>query len=86
MRRTTPVRRIFDFRCADGHVTERYIDDSIKEIVCPQCDAEAVRKISPVKCKLDWSFPGESIKWAKKHEEEAKRKTEPTDKVDLPKY
>ena len=77
------MRRIRDFTCADGHTTERYICDSIPEIVCPECDSLAQRIISPVRCKLDHTFPGESIKWAKKHEDEAKRKTEPTDNVNV---
>ena len=77
------MRRIYDFRCDQGHTTERYIEDTIPEIVCPQCDSDALRIISPVSFKLDYTFPGESIKWAKRHEEEAKRKTEPTDRVDV---
>ena len=77
------MRRLRDFRCGSDHVTEHLVEDGCKSVACPECGATALRIISPVRCRLDHSFPGESLKWAKKHEEEAKRKTEPTDKVDL---
>jgi len=64
-------RRMFDFRCEDSHTTERYIDTSTLSVKCEECGEKAVRIISPVACKLDaisGDFPGESIKWARKHE------------------
>lgn len=64
-------RRMFDFRCEDSHTTERYIDTSIMSVECEVCGERAERTISPVACKLDaisGDFPGESIKWARKHE------------------
>lgn len=59
---------IRDFRCSNGHVTEHYISNRAITTECTRCGAEAVKMISPVRCKLDHSFPGEADKWARKHE------------------
>ena len=64
-------RRMFDFKCEEGHTTERFIDTTIESVECEVCGEKAVKIISPVACKLDaisGDFPGESIKWARKHE------------------
>ena len=34
---------LFDFICADGHITERLRPASVHEVVCPQCGAPAQR-------------------------------------------
>ena len=64
------MRRIFDFKCPDGHVTERLIDVDLRRIRC-ECGKEAKRITSPVKCMLDGAsgdFPGAHMKWVKEHE------------------
>jgi len=38
-----------------------------------ECGAPAKRMISPIRCKLDHTFPGEGMKWEKMHEREAKK-------------
>ena len=67
--------RIFDFKCSNNHITERYIDSEEKTIKCPECDKEARRVISGVRFKLDpfGDYPGEAMKWAKQHEKAAKQ-------------
>jgi len=70
----------FDFRCPDGHVSEHLVKSEVRQVRC-DCGAEAHRIITPVRCKLDGfgDFPGEAIKWARKHEKqrdiERKRET-----------
>jgi len=70
------ARRIYDFKCPDGHITEEYIDSEIKTSVCKTCGANTKRLISPVTCHLDVTsghFPGATMKWAKEHEKGAKK-------------
>jgi cytochrome c551/c552 len=67
------MRRLFDFRCTFCNtVAEHYIDSCIQTTECLSCHAPAHRIISPVRCKLDHSFPGEQLKWIKRHEQGAK--------------
>lgn len=66
---------IFDFRCEDGHVHEHLVRDDTRSWRCPTCEQPSERLISPVRSKLDHTFPGEAMKWEKKHEEGAKIKT-----------
>lgn len=69
------IRR-FDFQCKQGHRNEQFIHSDVREIECPNCGELAVRIISPVATKLDGTsgdFPGEAIKWAKRHEKAARR-------------
>lgn len=40
------ARRLYDFKCAHEHVTEKFIDDNITSIPCPSCDDNAVRQVS----------------------------------------
>lgn len=67
------IRR-FDFQCEQGHTTEQFVDSEIRISPCDVCGSEAKRLISPVPSKLDGTsgdFPGEAIKWAKRHEKAA---------------
>lgn len=72
------ARRIFEFRCADGHVSEKLIDEHEQTVVCPECSLPANRIISAV--RLDWrmgvdaDMPTMSDKWARMHREAAKTK------------
>lgn len=62
------MRKIRDFRCGANHVTEHYVRDDVSEVMCPVCENLAQRIISPVRCQLDHTFPGQSMKWEKEHE------------------
>ena len=69
------IRR-YDFKCGEAHITEQFVDSETRTITCTECGAEAKRLISPVPSKLDGSsgdFPGETIKWAKRHEKAANK-------------
>jgi hypothetical protein len=68
MRRSLKMpRRIFDFKCSNNHITERYIDTEIRQIDCPDCGELSERIISPV---LIGGYLG-SEQWARKHEKAA---------------
>lgn len=66
------MRRLFEFRCEDGHVTEFFVDESKRKETCPTCGKEAHRVVSPVRCYLDpisGDFPGATARWARMREE-----------------
>ena len=48
------ARRLFDFKCAEGHLTESFVDIDTKEIQCPIClTSTATRIISPTGIYLE---------------------------------
>ena len=62
------MKRMFDFLCDNGHVSERLVDDSIRTLKCSECDKEAVRVISSPQVKLEGfsgAFPDAYDRWAK---------------------
>lgn len=66
--------RIFDFHCKSCEKTfEGYVNTEVREVSCA-CGSKAERIVSPVACQLDHTFPGQSIKWAKQHEQGAGKK------------
>jgi hypothetical protein len=69
------MRRIFDFQCAKGHITEKYVDDSVKVIQCPHCTNDASRLISAPRISLEGisgDFPGATMAWEKRRESHIK--------------
>ena len=36
------MKRIYEFRCAQQHVSEHYIDESIRTTSCKECGEEAI--------------------------------------------
>jgi hypothetical protein len=63
------MRAIFDFKCSEGHITEKYADGD-STIDC-DCGEQAKRIISPVRCKLEGvsgDFPSAAMQWTKRHE------------------
>ena len=71
------TRRIFEFQCPDGHLFERFVDDSKTTSKCETCNQEANRIISAVRLGMrmgvDSDLTTMSDKWAKMHVDEAKR-------------
>jgi hypothetical protein len=62
---------MIDFRCDNGHTTEKLIDSKATEIECPECSLTANRIISPVRSLLDplsGDFAGATMKWARDRE------------------
>jgi hypothetical protein len=74
------MRRYFDFQCAKGHVTEKYVDDAVKVVQCPHCGNDASRLISAPRISLDGcsgDFPTASDAWVNRRNSHIKweRKT-----------
>ena len=62
------MKRMFDFLCDSGHVTERLVDDSVGAITCPECGKEAVKAVSAPTIKLEGftgAFPDAYDRWAR---------------------
>lgn len=65
---------LFDFKCPTGHVFERNVASSIRQVECPECTQTAQRLISTPLLKIPGTgdYPGAAMKWAKQHEKGAK--------------
>ena len=66
------MKRIFEFKCAKDHLTEKLVDDEVRSIECPHCRNEASRIISSPRISLEGitgAFPSAHDAWARKHEE-----------------
>jgi hypothetical protein len=66
---------LFDFKCPLGHVFERNVQSSVKELACPECEAPANRIISAPSLKIPFNgdYPGAAYKWARYHEKQSKK-------------
>lgn len=61
------MRILRDYRCAEGHITERFIDDSTELVECKTCSKPAHKTLGFGTIILDGtdpSFPGAYEKWA----------------------
>ena len=66
------MKRLYEFRCAEGHTTESYVDEKVNTIECPVCQLIALRVISAPRIALEGitgDFPTGADAWARKHEE-----------------
>lgn len=72
------MRKLFEFVCSKGHLTEKYIDDEIRAISCPLCGEQSVRLISTPRINLEGftgAFPGAADKWLRIRAEKHKQAT-----------
>lgn len=73
------MKRIYEFKCAEGHISEAYCSFEDKQISCKVCGLPADRIISAPSVALEGvsgHFPGAAMKWERKHTEHlTKRKT-----------
>lgn len=46
-------RRLFEFRCPQDHITEQFVDETVKTSQCRECDEMATRIISPTGIYLE---------------------------------
>lgn len=68
-------KRMFEFQCEAGHITEKYIGYETTVVPCEACGNDAKRIISMPRISLDGTDPvyvTAHEKWAKRHEEKAK--------------
>jgi len=66
------AKRIFEFVCKDGHLTEAYIDSELRTTKCKVCDQTADRIVSKPMVKLEGvtgDFPGAAMQWERKRNE-----------------
>lgn len=72
------MRKLFEFVCSKGHLTEKYIDDETRAISCPLCGEQSVRLISTPRINLEGftgAFPGAADKWLRIRAEKHKQAT-----------
>ena len=46
-------RRLYEFKCEKNHVTEQFVDETVKTSQCRECDGAATRIISPTGIYLE---------------------------------
>jgi hypothetical protein len=59
-------RRLFEFVCQNGHITERLVDSEVRTLTCLDCSRVAERIVSAPQVKLEGitgAFPGAYDKW-----------------------
>ena len=65
-------RRMFEFVCEDGHISEALVTSDTREISCRACGEKATRIVSAVQTKLEpftGSFPTAYDAWERKRTE-----------------
>ena len=65
-------RRMFEFVCEDGHISEALVSSDVREVSCRACGKKATRIVSAVQSKLDpftGSFPTAYDAWDRKRAE-----------------
>ena len=70
------MKRIFEFLCSDGHLSESLVDDSVRNIACKTCGQDAQRIVSSGTIKLEGitgSFPGAYDRWERVRAEKLKQ-------------
>jgi hypothetical protein len=69
------ARRIFEFVCKEGHLSDKLVDSDCRATHCPICDQPAERIISTPMVKLEGvtgDFPGAAMQWERKRAEKIK--------------
>ena len=75
-------RKIYDFGCPSGHITEEFINDSVTQIDCPNCRQLSTRLVSyagPMLDVVSGDFPGATMKWAKGRQKKIKAERRETE-------
>jgi hypothetical protein len=66
------MRRLFDFKCDNGHVNEKFVDTETNEVQCPDCELKARKIVTPVKVKREKNSWKEVRRWSKQRESHIK--------------
>jgi len=64
------MRIICDFKCANEHIHESWVDSEVRTEQCPECELIATRIISGTSFVLEGTsgdFPGAAMKWDRRH-------------------
>jgi hypothetical protein len=62
--------KVYDFRCPNGHVVEKFVPNGTRISRC-DCGAKGTRMVSAPAFILDGSsgdFPGRHMRWVREHE------------------
>lgn len=66
------MKRMYEFRCENGHVIERFEDEMVRWVNCGLCHKLAERIVSAPRIGLDpisGDFPGATMAWERRREE-----------------
>jgi hypothetical protein len=66
------MRRMFEFVCEDGHISEALVDETVRELACRACGKHATRIVSMVRTQLEGitgAFPSAYDAWERKRSE-----------------
>lgn len=66
------MRRMFEFVCEDGHISEALVDETVRELACRTCNKNSTRIVSMVRSKLEGisgAFPSAYDAWERKRSE-----------------
>ena len=66
------MRRLFDFKCDNGHVNEFFRDVDVEEVDCPDCELKARKIVTPVKINREKNSWKEVRQWARNRESHMK--------------
>ena len=66
------MRRLFDFKCDNGHVNEKFVDTETTEVQCPDCELKARKIVTPVKVNREKNSWKEVRRWSKQRESHIK--------------
>ena len=66
------MRRLFDFKCNNGHVNEKFVDVETNEVQCPDCELKARKTVTPVKVNREKNSWKEFRRWSKQRQEHIK--------------
>ena len=72
-------KRLYDFKCPRGHVSEHLVYPDVKHVFCPVCGLNADRLIPAVRSALEGisgHFPDATRKWERLHVEGARQARE----------
>jgi hypothetical protein len=61
-------RRLYEFRCSKDHVTEQFVDETVKTSQCRECDEIATRIVSPTGIYLEpysGLYPSSYDRWTR---------------------
>lgn len=67
-RRLKLPKRLYEFQCPEGHITEQLREPEVRTSVCPQCFLESQRIVSAPSVRLEGisgHFPGAYDRWEK---------------------
>ena len=70
------IKGMFDFRCEDGHITERFVSYEVTESECETCGKPAFKQLSAPTIYLEpfsGLHPSASDRWARNRAEKQKQ-------------